>query len=137
MRRMKLRTRSDGRRRGVAAAETAVMLPVLLLLVFGSIELANGIYLKQTLTLAAYEGVRAASWPGATNTDAHARIAEVLAARSVEEYEVEIVPEVTLTTERATEINVRVSAPGSTYSLGMLRLFNDVFLQGEACMVRQ
>jgi Flp pilus assembly protein TadG len=137
MRRAKPEARSDDRRRGVAAAETAVMLPVLLLLVFGSIELANGVYLKQTLTLAAYEGVRSASWPGATNADAHTRIADVLAARSVTDYEVEITPEVTLTTERATEITVRVSAPGSTYSLGLPRLFDEVFLYGEACMVRQ
>ena len=137
MRRVKSKTCSDTHRSGVAAAETAVMLPVLLFLVFGAIELANGIYLKQTLTLAAYEGVRSVTWPGATNADAHTRIAEVLSARSVTDYDVEIVPEVTLTTERATEITVRVSAPGATYSLGLPRLFDDVFLQGEACMVRQ
>lgn len=137
MRRAKPQTRPHGPRRGVAAAETAVMLPVLVFLVFGSIELANGIYLKQTLTLAAYEGVRSVSWPGATNADAHTRIADVLSARSVSDYEVEIIPEVTLATERATEITVRVSAPGSTYSLGLPRFFDDVFLYGEACMVRQ
>ncbi len=40
----RLRGRAANRR---AAAEFAVMLPVMILLVFGAIEMANGIFLKQ------------------------------------------------------------------------------------------
>ena len=43
-------------RRAVATVELAVCLPVLALLVLGSIEAASFIFLKQTLQVAAYEG---------------------------------------------------------------------------------
>lgn len=124
-------------RRGVAATETAVALPVLVLLVFGSIELANGIYLKQALTVAAYEGVRQATRPGATAVEAEARAAEVLAVREVPNFQIQISPAVVPQTERGTEVTVTVTAPGSGFSMGLLPLFDGLPLQGEASMVRQ
>ena len=47
-----------GERRGVAAVEFAVCLPVIILLVFGAIEASSFIFLKQSLNVAAYEGIR-------------------------------------------------------------------------------
>jgi Flp pilus assembly protein TadG len=55
-------------RRGVAAAEFAVCLPVLVLVVFASIEACSMIFLKESLTVAAYEGSRVALQSAATGS---------------------------------------------------------------------
>ena len=55
--------RANVRRRGVAASELAVCLPVIVLLVLAMIEACTMIFLKQSLTVAAYEGVRTAIEP--------------------------------------------------------------------------
>jgi Flp pilus assembly protein TadG len=123
-------------RRGLAATETAIMLPVLVIIVFGAIELANGIYLQQTLSVAAYEGARAACRPGATVQETEARIAEVLLAREVDDYEVDISPAITATTPRNTEISVSITAPASEYSVGPVRFFQGRSLRREVRMVR-
>ena len=129
-------SRARAARRGVAATETAFMLPILVLVVFGSIELANGIYLKQALSVAAYEGARALSRAGAPVEEGEQRIAEVLAARSITEYDVTISPAITPATPRGTEVSVSVTAPGSTYSIGPVKLFEGISLTRRVRMVR-
>lgn len=64
--------RSRFLRRGSAIVETAVVAPLLLLAMFGMVELGQAYNVKQTVTLAAREGARAAVLPGATFTDAQA-----------------------------------------------------------------
>ena len=61
-------TRSN--RRGIAAVELAVCLPVIVLLVFGSIEASSFIFLKQSLNVSAYEGIREAIRVGSNNAAA-------------------------------------------------------------------
>ena len=124
------------RRRGLAATETAVMLPVLVIIVFGAIELANGVYLQQTLSVAAYEGARELSRPGATREDAEQRIAAVLLAREVDDYDVDVYPTVTPATPRGTEVTVSITAPASEYSVGPVRFFQGRFLNRQVRMVR-
>lgn len=110
-----------GKRDGLAVAETAILLPLITLLVFGSIELANGIFLKQSITIAAYEGGRAISRAGATEAHGEARVAEILSMRNVSEYQVSFSPEVTMDTPRGTTLEISVTAPASTLSVGPLR----------------
>lgn len=123
-------------RRGAAAVEAAVALPVLLALVFGSIELANGIFLKQTLSIAAYEGARSVTRPGATSADAQARIEEFLSARGITNYTVTILPEATAETPRCTQMTVQIAAPLGTNFLPPLRLLSGVAIEKSVCMVR-
>jgi Flp pilus assembly protein TadG len=123
-------------RRGVAATETAIMLPLLVIVVFGSIELANGVFLQQTLSVAAYEGARAATRPGATVQIAEQRVAEVLLARSVDDYDVEISPPITATTPRNTQVTVTITAPASEYSFGPVRFLQGRSLSRRVRMVR-
>ena len=52
-------TRGESRS-GVAAAEFAVCLPVIVLLVLAMIESCTMVFLKQSVSIAAYEGVRTA-----------------------------------------------------------------------------
>ncbi len=51
------------RRQAVAAVELAVCLPLMVIFTFSSIEMCSAIYLRQTLTIAAYEGARVACHP--------------------------------------------------------------------------
>jgi Flp pilus assembly protein TadG len=59
-------------RRASAIVETAVVAPLMLLAMFGILELGQAYNTKQTVTLAAREGARTAALPGATFNDAKA-----------------------------------------------------------------
>ncbi len=130
-------------RRAAAAVETALLMPLLVLLAFGSIELSNMVFLKQSLSIAAYEGARMATRPGATQSQADTRIREVLAARNVTSYTVSYsttgnVP-ITITpiTPRSTLINVTVQSSNGGANYGPLRMFTGRSLTCQTTMVRQ
>lgn len=76
-------SRPRPRRRGVAATEFAVCLPIIVLLVLGTIEACSMIFLKQTLAIAAYEGARTAIIPGATKAQVEAACNQLLTDRKV------------------------------------------------------
>jgi len=99
------------RRRGVAAAEFAVCLPVLVLVVFASIEACTMVFLKESLTVAAYEGSRVTFQSAATDADIIARCQEVLAERSVEGATVSVIPANITAVPAGDPIEIRVSAP--------------------------
>lgn len=71
------------RRSGVAAVEAAVCLPVIFLLVLGSIQASSYIFLKQSLHAAAYETARHATQLRATNSKARREGNALLNARQV------------------------------------------------------
>jgi len=103
--------RRERRRRGVAASELAVCLPVIVLLVLAMIEACTMIFLKQSLTVAAYEGARAALEPQAVATDVQDAANGVLADRRVQKASVTIRPTNFATLAPGEYIEVTVSAP--------------------------
>ncbi|MCU0718937.1 MAG: pilus assembly protein [Pirellula sp.] len=123
-------------RRGAAAVEAAIVLPVVVFVVFGSIELANGVFMKQSLAIAAYEGAREASRPGGTQAQAKSRIREVLSNKGVDNETVTFTPEITADTPRGTKIYVKVSAPVSTDSINPCKLLINRKLEQSVVMVR-
>lgn len=104
------------RRRGTAAVEFAVCLPVIVLLVFGSIEASAFIFLKQALTVAGYEGVRNAS--GARGTEATATDASeaILNSRNVQDFTVRFPNGDPGSQTRGDRVVVEVTAPTQTNS---------------------
>ena len=112
--RMKTR-RSD--RRGAAVAELAVCLPLIVLLVIGTVEACTMIYLKQSLTIAAYEGARTALVPGATNSDVTTECQQVITDRGVLGQTILVTPADITAVAPGTYLQVDVSATCDTNSM--------------------
>jgi Flp pilus assembly protein TadG len=77
------RRKRPSKRSGVAAIEFAMVLPVLLILTIGTMDLCSLMFLKESVVLAAYEGARQGVGRGRTNADATARITEFLDERNI------------------------------------------------------
>ena len=78
------------RRLGAAIVELSICLPIIVLLVYGTIELNSSIFMKQTLTSAAHEGALVGMKQNATVEEVEGRIELILNARGVENYTVEV-----------------------------------------------
>jgi len=90
-----LKSKSSRRRRSrsaIATVELAICLPVLTLIVFGSIQATNLIFLQHASTAAAYEGSLELAKSNATNASVAARIQQVLDARGVTDTTISILP---------------------------------------------
>lgn len=109
----------------------------MVVLVFSSVEMANGIFLKQAVAVAAYEGARTASQTLGTEAAARTRIDEVLTARGISNETVTISPSLT-NVVRGTQISVTVSVPSSELgSVLSLQFLNNKTFARTVTMVRQ
>jgi Flp pilus assembly protein TadG len=96
--------------------ELAFCLPILMIIVLGSIEATNAIFLKEHLTSAAYEGARSAITPGQTSAGATQAAQNVLTQFGISEGTVTITPTITASTPTGTQVTVNVTAPLSSNS---------------------
>ena len=94
------------RSRGSATIELAICLPVLVLLVFGTIEVSNSIFVKQTLTSAAHEGALVGMRSNSTEQQIIDRVDGILASRNVSNCVINILP---------TGTSFEALAPGETF----------------------
>lgn len=116
--------------------EFAICMPIMMVITFGSIEAANGIYLKQMVTQAAYEGARVATTIGATQADASSFAQQVLDSRNIQGYTITIQPTITASTPSGTEVTVTVTAPSNSNAVAPLWYFKDRSIQAKVVMVR-
>jgi Flp pilus assembly protein TadG len=72
------RLRHCERERGAAAVEFALVLPLLILLIFGVVEFSITYNRQQALHAAAREGARTASLPSSTQTNIHDAVTNAL-----------------------------------------------------------
>ena len=98
-------------RRAAAAAELAICLPLLVMLVLASIEACTMIFLDHGLTIASYEGVRVAINFDGTNADAEARCNEIITQREIAGASVSINPGDVSSLSRGEPVAVTVTAP--------------------------
>ncbi len=128
--------RPDGRR-AVAASELAVCLPVIVLLVLAMIEACTMIFLKQSLTVASYEGVRTALLPNAVTADVTATCEEVLADRRVQGGTVTITPRNFESLAPGQYVEVTVTAPADRNSVMPGSFFRGKTLSASAAMMKE
>lgn len=124
-------------RRGVATVELAICLPVIVLLVFASLEGANMLFLRQAAVQSAYETAKAAAKGTGKQSDATNLGNQVLASRSIatrsivfEPANVEILP-------AGTPFTVTVTVPGTEKSIISFGPFRGVNVVTQATMIKE
>lgn len=130
-------TAANDLRRGTAMVELAVCLPVIIILVFGAIEVAHFIHLKQDLTICAYEAAKLAAKSGKTSQQVQARFREIATAKGVDNATLTISPALTASTATGTEITITASAPAESNNIMPVRYFQNQQLRAVVVMVRQ
>lgn len=137
MRYFKRRHRKASDRRGVAATEFAVCLPVIVLIVLGMIECCTMIFLKQSLTIAAYEGVRTALQDQAQAGDVRRTGQQVLTQRRVQGGTIAVQPANIPAVPQGQFITVTVSAPADRNSVLPGSFFRGRTLSASATMMKE
>lgn len=125
------------KRRGVAAAEFAVCLPVIVLLLLGMIETCSMVFLKQSLAVAAYEGAHMAVKPGATAGDVRTTCQNILADRQVNGARIEISPASVADTPAGDYMTIRITAPSDRNRVLPLRFFRGTELESAAVVMKE
>lgn len=123
------------RRRGVAATEFAVCLPIIVLLVLGTIEACSMVFLKQSLAVAAYEGARTAIIPNATADQVKAACEQVLKDRDIDGGTVTIKPSNIDSLAPGDFVDVTVSAPCNANSIVPNKFYKGRTLSSKASMM--
>ncbi len=121
---------------GTATLEVAVTLPLLITLVFGAMEMANAVFLRQSMNMAAYEAAKVITRPGSNEALARSRCQEVMTVRKVSTYTLSFSPTVTTATPRGTQVTVTLSAPASNLSYGPVQFMSGKTLSTTVVMVR-
>lgn len=98
-------------KQGAALVEFAVCMPVLLILILGSMEATSAIFVRQALTTSAYEGIREAIRIGSTTTGSTNRAQAVLTARQIRNSSIQFTPSNIQSAPRGSTVVVEVSAP--------------------------
>ena len=104
-------------RRGAAIVELAVLLPVFVLIVLGTIEASSMIFLKQSLKIIAYEGARVAIVPGSDATNVQAGCNQMATSRGVTISSVVVTPNDFHLQPYGTNIQVQITADCNANSL--------------------
>ena len=133
------RNHNCGRRKfsGVATTEFAVCLPLIILLVFGSIEATNYIFLKQTLNIAAYEGIRESIKVGSDNARGAAKAENILRSREVREYEIAFPNGQSSQIKRGEDVVLEVRASTAANSLLAGQFISNRVLVARVVMVKE
>jgi Flp pilus assembly protein TadG len=131
----KIRPRRGRTARGVAAAELAVCLPIVVLMVIATIEACSAVFLKQSLTVAAYEGVRTALEEEATAKDVRATCDRILADRRVKKASVRVRPSNIDALQPGDYVDITVSAPAAANSVVPANFYRGRTLSATASMM--
>ena len=122
------KTPKPANRRGAAAVELAVVLPIFILMVFGIIEFGRAIMVHQILVNASREAARYAVVPNATQTVMNNKISQYMTAADITGYTTGIQINGTVGTLASAasddEIRVVISVPYSNVSWGIMGLID-------------
>jgi Flp pilus assembly protein TadG len=124
-------------RRGAAAAELAICLPLIVSLLLASIEACSMIFLDHSLTIASYEGVRVAINYDGTTASATARCNQIITQREVAGSTVTMNPSNVANVPKGEPITVTISAPCSSNMIIPPWFFGGRTLTASTTMVKE
>ena len=124
-------------RRGIACVELAIVLPVLLILVLGTIEVCQRIFLRQSAIIVAYEAARLATRNTSSNADVLQRCQSMLTQRRVVGGQVTITPIDLLAQPTGTLIRIQVEIPWANNSPTQFVLKDQGTVTFDAYMLRE
>ncbi len=110
--------RSINDRRGVAAVEMALVLPVLLIVVFGTINASQLMHFRKSIVLAASEGIRRASERDSTSADVESLVSAVLSSRRVSNPTITLTPATIESAQPGDVIELQIQADFVGFSFG-------------------
>lgn len=117
--------------------EFAVCLPLIVLIVFGGIEAASLLFLRQTLVQAAYEGVKTGVKVNGTDAATTDSIRAVTDGRNLENISITLDPPNVQSLDRGEIFVVTVSAPGDDNSIFPFGPFAGQDVTATAVMVKE
>jgi Flp pilus assembly protein TadG len=112
-------------------------LPVIVLIVLSTIEACTMIFLKQSLSIAAYEGARAGLAQSATNTTIVNASTQVLTERNVKGGTVTLNPSNLTSIAPGNYFTVTVSAPAARNAIVPINFYRGRTLTGTATMMKE
>ncbi|MCO6045261.1 pilus assembly protein [Aeoliella sp. ICT_H6.2] len=128
---------NNSRRRGVAATEFALCLPIMVLLVLGMVETCSMVFLKQSLAIAAYEGAHTAVRPGATTADVQSTCEGILRDRRVEGATVTVTPAEVSNVPVGEYMTIQIAAPSNLNGVLPLKFFRGATIQASAVTMKE
>jgi Flp pilus assembly protein TadG len=131
------RDRRSRQRDGAAVIEFAAVLPVFLLILLGTIETCNMLFLQQSLKIAAYEGARITIIPGTDNSTIDSAVSSLLSARRVKDAIFVVTPSDFQNAKYGEFIKVSVMAPCSSNSSVFLSFYGSKTLTGTVEMMKE
>jgi Flp pilus assembly protein TadG len=124
-------------RRGAAAVELAVCLPVIVLLVLGAIEGASLLFARQAMVECAYEAAVVAIRDNATNAQAIDAADSVIKSRRLTGLTLTFEPSNVNTTPRGTPVRVTASVPAGSHRLINSRFAGVTTIRAVAVMIKE
>ncbi len=100
---------STGSRQGAAAVEFAIIAPLMILFMFGMVEIGRIMMLKNAATHASREGARFGVTPTATNATVVQRVNEAMQSYTSSDVAVTVLPSELLSAQPGDMVTVRVS----------------------------
>lgn len=119
-------------RRGVHAAEFALTLPILLVLLWACFEFGRFYMIRLTADNAAYEAARHAMVPGATAAEAQQKATELLAILGTNGAEIAVAPSVL--DEDVDEVTVTIQIPFEKNALLLPQFLGGIVLNHSATL---
>ena len=128
-------------RSGTAVVEAALCIPLIILLMLGTLEVCAGIFLAESLTVCAYEAARAGVRRRSTAEDVRERALEALSDRHVTlidaDESINVEPSDFDDLNALDEIRVTITAPTAGNSLYIFDTFVNRNITASVSMVRE
>lgn len=132
--------RSKNNRRAVATVELVICLPIVLTITIATIDLCSAMFLKETLTIAAYEGARAGAPKGGTDAQVISRVQRLLDERGIA-YEPASVVSISGNSfdsaDALEHVTVTVQVPAAGNLISATQFFRDATLQADVTMRKE